>query len=78
LFEHIRREVRCDICGQPRQQGETDVVNLVADPNIDGPVLKSVDVCRECRSRPISDLLAKLVDLGHVFGPRVSSEQVDD
>jgi hypothetical protein len=51
LHVHKSYELKCDICGKPNQDGETDIVNLVADPNLEEPTLKSVDVCRDCRDR---------------------------
>ena len=77
LHVHKSYALKCDICGKPKQDGETDIVNLVADPNLEEPTLKSVDVCRDCRDRPIADLLARITELGHVFGPRLSTEPPD-
>lgn len=77
LFLHTTHEVRCDLCDKPQQQGETDVITFFAGETNEEPVQKSMDVCRDCRSLLISDLLAELGELGHVFGARRSSEQVD-
>jgi len=69
-------QVRCDLCDKPQEQGQTDVITFFAGETEGEPVLKSMDVCRECRSRPIADLLAKLGGLGHVFGVRRNSGPV--
>ena len=74
LYEHTSHEVRCDLCDKPKQNGETDVITFFAGEEDGEPILKSADVCRECRARPIEELLAKLTDLGAIFGVRRSTE----
>lgn len=72
MFEHTTHEVRCDLCDKPKQGGETDITTFFAGEQDSEPVLKSMDVCRDCRTRPIVDLLSKLTDLGRMFQVRRS------
>ena len=74
LYEHTSHEVRCDLCDKPKQNGETDVITFFAGEENGESIMKSADVCRDCRARPIEDLLAKLTDLGAIFGVRRSTE----
>ena len=74
LHVHTTHTLNCDICGKPKQDGETDIVNFVVDLNDGETVLKSMDVCRDCRTRPIEDMLARLGELGHLFQVRLSNE----